>query len=246
MKIKTVKISPTVRNVLLASKIDGQRLTLQSQLDRGVYEEVAKAILAAGGRWSRKEQCHVFPNDVRQVMDITGDSVEVVNRQQTFQSFYTPVKIARQVMELADLFAGQKVLEPSAGSGRLLDELLLNGIFKSDIVAVEFDGTVAETLKQKGFNVLCADFLACGDLDWPEKFDRIVMNPPFTNGQDIKHIRHAMKFLGEDGRIVAICANGPKQHEEFDAVASQWIDLEPGAFSESGTNVNAAIVIFQL
>jgi len=37
------------------------------------------------------------------------------------------------------------------------------------------------------------------------------MNPPFENGADIKHIQHAMKMLKPGGRLVAICANGPRQ-----------------------------------
>ena len=50
-----------------------------------------------------------------------------------------------------------------------------------------------------------ADFLECnGDLG---TFDRIVMNPPFTNGDDIKHIMHALKMLKPGGRLVAICCH---------------------------------------
>jgi 16S rRNA G1207 methylase RsmC len=38
-----------------------------------------------------------------------------------------------------------------------------------------------------------ADFLECnGDLG---TFDRIIMNPPFANADDIKHIMHALKML---------------------------------------------------
>ena len=89
--------------------------------------------------------------------------------------------------------------------------------------------------------VVCGDFLAQnGNLG---KFDRIVMNPPFANGADIQHIRHALTFLNDGGKLVAICANGPRQREALEPIAETWIDLEPGAFKESGTNVNAAIVV---
>jgi hypothetical protein len=58
-----------------------------------------------------------------------------------------------------------------------------------------------------------ADFLECnGDLG---TFDRIVMNPPFANADGIKHIMHAMKMMKPGGRLVAICANGPRQHDKL-------------------------------
>ena len=67
---------------------------------------------------------------------------------------------------------------------------------------------------------------------------------PFENADDIKHIRHALGFLNPGGRLVAICANGPRQRADLMPDAAEWIDLEPGAFAESGTNVNAAICVF--
>ena len=53
----------------------------------------------------------------------------------------------------------------------------------------------ADAMRQRwnAVDVRCTDFLACnGDLG---KFDRILMNPPFADGADIKHIEHAIGFL---------------------------------------------------
>src|SRR5205085_10543186 len=74
-------------------------------------------------------------------------------------------------------------------------------------------------------------------------FDRIVMNPPFANGADILHIKHALKMLAPDGRLVALCANGPRLREQLMPLASEWIDLPEASFKEQGTNVNVALVI---
>jgi hypothetical protein len=41
------------------------------------------------------------------------------------------------------------------------------------------------------------------------------MNPPFANADDIKHIMHALKMLKPGGRLVAICANGPRQNDKL-------------------------------
>ena len=113
------------------------------------------------------------------------------------------------------------------------------------LVMVEINRQMAEALSDRFPNaeVHCADFLSLnGELG---KFDRIVMNPPFTHGEDIKHIEHARGMLNPDGRLVAICANGPRQRERLQPMALQWIDLPAGSFAEQGTNVNAAIVVIE-
>jgi hypothetical protein len=76
-------------------------------------------------------------------------------------------------------------------------------------------------------------------------FDRIVMNPPFQNGQDILHIKHAMAFLRPGGKLVALCANGPRQREQLQPLASHWEDLPAGSFATQGTNVNVALLVIE-
>lgn len=89
----------------------------------------------------------------------------------------------------------------------------------------------------------CADFLACnGDLG---TFDRVVMNPPFSNGQDVRHIQHAATFLRPGGVLVALCANGPRQREALQPLADYWEDLPPGTFKEAGTGVNVALLVIR-
>jgi 16S rRNA G1207 methylase RsmC len=153
--------------------------------------------------------------------------------------FPTPQSIAEQVADLADLMSGQKVLEPSAGTGALVEAAVRRGVFRSDVTAIEINRALADRLKAG--NVTCADFLSLnGELG---KFDRIVMNPPFDHGSDIAHIEHALTFLKEDGRLVAICAAGPRQREAFEG-RCEWIDLPDGSFKEQGTGVSTAIVVF--
>ena len=96
-------------------------------------------------------------------------------------------------------------------------------------------------------SVIEGDFLAQnGNLG---KFDRVVMNPPFQNGADIKHIQHALTFLKPGGRLVALCANGPRQRETLKPLAENsggwWEDLPAGSFKEQGTNVNTALLVIE-
>jgi len=241
MRIKTVALDDLTRNILLRSVINGCNLTLPEQLPREDYTRVAKAIEAAGGKWNRKARCHIFPHDVRETLNISDDTVEVINVQQTNQAFYTPYALAKKLVDLADVWGLHRVLEPSAGEGALIEAVIGKAI---RVQAVEIDPRLCKTIEARwpGLKTYCADFLTCRSC---HNFDRVIMNPPFSMGDDIKHIKHALTFLKPGGRLVSICANGPKQHQTFMPIADAWIDLEPGAFKESGTNVNTAIVVIQ-
>ena len=69
------------------------------------------------------------------------------------------------------------------------------------------------------------------------------MNPPFTKGQDIKHIIHAKTMLKAGGRIVAICADGPRQQEKLKPLADYWEPLEKNTFRSEGTGVNTVLMM---
>lgn len=167
--------------------------------------------------------------------------VQVVSAPQLFP---TPPDLARKLVALAGLWDGCSVLEPSAGTGNLLRAIYDTEATPGEVFAVEMSQGLADRL-ETGFPtvpVRCADFLMVS----PEAigtFDRVVMNPPFGGAQDIEHIRHALKFLKPGGMVVAICANGPRQREAFRDIAEHWEDLPAGSFKDSGTNVNAAIVV---
>jgi protein-L-isoaspartate O-methyltransferase len=185
------------------------------------------------------------PDEKEAAFDAMKDSlkarVKVVTAPQLFP---TPPQLADLVVGLAEVGVGEglRVLEPSAGTGNLIAAVRqFNAL--CPIVAVEHSVALADALRARysgSVDTRCADFLECGDLG---TFDRIVMNPPFANGADIKHIEHARKMLKPGGRLVAICANGPRQQEKLKPQVSQWVDLPPDVFAEQGTSVNTALVI---
>lgn len=156
--------------------------------------------------------------------------------------FPTPPDIAAQVVEAADLRPGDRVLEPSAGTGALLEAVERSGV-KCDLVAVEVNNALCRrlnTLPASG-RTIEADFLACnGELG---VFQRIIMNPPFDNGADIKHILHALHMLEPGGRLVALCANGPRQQDALRPLATRWEPLPAGSFKQSGTMVNVTLLV---
>jgi len=169
--------------------------------------------------------------------------VQVVTANQLFP---TPPELAKRLVDLADIQPGNRVLEPSAGTGNLLRAMPSY----CESVAVEIDPKLSTRLHafDEAYPHLvsvwvCKDFMECTG-EFLGTFDRIVMNPPFERGADIKHIKHAAGFLKPGGKLVAICAAGPRQRGELESLG-KWIDLPEGSFKEQGTNVNTAIVIIE-
>lgn len=163
------------------------------------------------------------------------------------QLFPTPRDLAEEAAELVDIQPGDDVLEPSAGTGMLLGamgcRMFGHSPERGSVTAVEIDYRLAGRLESEFplTKVISADFLEMnGSLGM---FDKILMNPPFENGADIKHIEHARKFLKPGGRLVAICANGPRQRERLQPIATEWCDLPAGTFKQAGTMVNAALIV---
>jgi hypothetical protein len=108
--------------------------------------------------------------------------------------------------------------------------------------AIEINRVLADRLTEEYplMTTLCADFLQFDRSKYP--VDRVIMNPPFINGADIKHIKHALTMLRPGGKLVAICAGGPRQVEQLKPLADTWEPLPAGTFEESGTGVNSVLL----
>jgi phospholipid N-methyltransferase len=170
-----------------------------------------------------------------------GIKVQAVN-----QLFPTPAHLAKVMVDLAKIEPGHTVLEPSAGTGAILDAIATKAP-GAKVFAVEINHGLCETLSQRTSapdgvcrDVLQGDFLECFGLGL---FDKILMNPPFENGTDIKHIQHAAKMLKPGGTLVAICANGPRQQAALKPMASNWSPLPAGTFKDAGTGVNTVLLV---
>ncbi|NLZ40869.1 MAG: hypothetical protein GX886_06390, partial [Comamonadaceae bacterium] len=87
-------------------------------------------------------------------------------------------------------------------------------------------------------------------------YDRIIMNPPFSDRRDAEHVRHAYTLLRPGGRIVAIMGEGvffgqDKRAQDFrdwlDSVGGTSEKLPEGSFMDPSlpvqTGVNARMVV---
>jgi phospholipid N-methyltransferase len=175
--------------------------------------------------------------------DLVGNKIEGF--------FPTPKDLADRVVRQADIKDGMRVLEPSAGSGALADAVTRAKGDKVELQTIEQQGKLADLLQAKGYKTRQDNFLDLQD----EEYDRIIMNPPFENGQDIDHVQHAYNRLAPGGKLVAIMSEGPffrgdKKASEF----RDWLNgrgasekLPEGSFknSDRSTGVSTRLVTIE-
>ena len=114
-----------VKQVFDRCTIDGNNVKLpDEQLERKLYQKVAKALQLIGGKWTGgKTQAFVFPHDPTELLGRVVAEGRV-NLKKEFQFFATPPKLADYLVELAELKLGQEILEPSAGQGAVVLAIL--------------------------------------------------------------------------------------------------------------------------
>jgi predicted RNA methylase len=248
-----VSISPEVQAVLERSVVEGNIVTLpEGQLDRALYASVDKVLKALGGKWDRRAGGHIFAAGVGgELADALGSGF-AVDQKKTAEQFFTPPAVAALMFERALLHSDAHVMEPSAGMGALLAEPLRLGCF---ITAVERDENLAIGLRgligrYHGCGVWHADFLAWEPVA-KAPIDRVLMNPPFSRGQDMAHVERAFSFLRPGGILVAVMSphwtfGTDRQSEAFRQFAAShvqhWEALPEASFRSSGTGVGTGLL----
>lgn len=255
----------TKEQVLQNCTVDGTIVKLPNvQLERKLYQEVAKSLELIGGKWKGgKVFGFVFPHDPTDLLQQIANG-EQRNLKKEFQFFATPADLAKELVELANIDNPDLlVLEPSGGQGAIIKEILNKepGLIVHTYELMEINRTFLSKIKD--CVILGDDFLdrnkrigqgthtsggSHGDL----KFDRIVANPPFSKNQDIDHIREMYFRLRKGGRLVSVSSkhwnhSENRKEKEF----KQWLkevkaeihEVEPGAFKESGTMIGTYIIV---
>ncbi|GGZ23497.1 lambda phage type II DNA modification methyltransferase [Streptomyces inusitatus] len=231
------------------TEIRGDQVKIPFELDRPVYEALNVVLKEMGGRWDGRKavRAHVFPHRIEEHFAQCIAAGEYPSRYEQGW-FPTPHALVMQVCDLAGIYAGMSVLEPSAGAGALTQEVAKRGGL---VDAYEVDERRADILREQGDcrRVFAGDFLAQDPMEYAEGFDRIVMNPPFSNGLD--HIQHAIGFMKDDGILVSVMSEGlmwrsDRKTSEFRAMVEEvGGEIEPlpaDSFAVSGTNVRTCLL----
>lgn len=174
------------------------------------------------------------PTEVIRYVAFVGILPEKVSHQ-----FYpSPEVISRVVDDLLEYEEGEEICEPSAGRGDLLKFINADA---SDITVVEISKLYCRLLKEKYSNVINADFLQWASL--APRFDRIVMNPPFSDGRAEAHLLAASRLIRK--RLVAVLPASLKGKKLLgEQFRETWFDNEYTNVFE-GTGVTVAIIVVE-
>ncbi len=159
--------------------------------------------------------------------------------------FPTPPKVLSEMMMYVTVGENDVLLEPSAGSGHIAEELRRE-FPENELRVIEWNYSLREILSGLGFNVVGDDFL-----EYNEEVDVIVMNPPFEKGADIDHVRHAFSLARK--QVVSVMSTGPFQRSDkkatefrnwFNDLGGLHSELPKGAFMDSdrATGVSTCII----
>jgi hypothetical protein len=125
---------------------------------------------------------------------------------------------------------GKIILEPSAGKGNIVDQLIAEGA--AEILACETLPDLRHILKNK-CRLVGLDFL---DLQSHQisHVDFIIMNPPFSKGAE--HIEHAFNIAPPGCQIIALC-NHETVKNSFTSTRKRLMSIisEHGSFTNLGS-----------
>ena len=151
--------------------------------------------------------------------------------QKAHQFYPTPERLARTAVDLADIGPDDTCREPSAGMGGLADLMP-----KDRTHCIEVSPLHCKVLESKGHNVTQADFLAWSG----DPVDRIVANPPFSEGRWQAHTQHAATMVKPGGRLVAILPASAKGKDLLPGFDCTWHGPYDNEFP--GTSVSVVIL----
>lgn len=162
-----------------------------------------------------------------------------------FQLFQTPPELAVRLVGSLDLHRNLRVLEPSAGLGRILDAIAKTSAW--DVTAVEMAAPCAAELfrqERPEVRLLQRDFLTCTVAELG-LFDAVAMNPPFHMRADIRHILHARQFLKPGGKLAALCFDTASRAKALRHLSATWEPLPAGLFAKEGTSVATVLLTME-
>ncbi len=155
------------------------------------------------------------------------------------QCFITPSEIATQIINYLEADNNMPTLEPSAGTGQIVQALLNSGHSSNSITAVEQSTEIwtffcermkAQNSMIKGEN--CCFLEYAKEVKKRVSFPRIVMNPPFSRGRTDQHIKAALTLLNpSDFTDAVLVALVPSNYTHPEAIELE--ELPAGTFSST-------------
>lgn len=232
MKTPTITIAPEVKEAILKATRGHDFLDFgkPGSMPAPLYKKVVQVLEQLGIKWDKKRQCHCSPGPISDILDAALSDGKVTDRKkldkETFQFFPTVPDVARRMAEAAwkayninaehpirTIDPGVRILEPSFGDGALVRAMALTAPVNPGLNFLGFE--IDERHQAAAGELILAfatesrfyvkDFLQTHP---DPSQDIVIMNPPFSKGRDIEHIRHALKWLRPGGVCVALSSAG--------------------------------------
>ena len=200
--------------------------------DKHVLAEVEEVMALLGGvKQSFKGSCWFeFDYPVAEIIKEIVCS-GCIPDQKSHQYYPTPEHIVRDAVALADIGPAHNCLEPSAGTGNIAD------FIDASLHCVEVSPLHCAVLREKGHEVIQEDFLQWSTGLPNLKFDRIIMNPPYSQGRWQAHIEHAATMLRTDGILVAILPSSAKGKDLLPGMSLTWSKVYENQFRGASVDV---------
>ena len=194
----------------------------------------------------------------------------IITSQESLGQYLTPYEICRLLTDLVRVQSGTKVFDPTCGTGRMAEFLPAECAF----TGIEIDNDAARIAKllYPQHNIECADIR--NNLSFREDFDLVMGNPPFGLWWEVdpeksnvasragkvlsqwKILELSMQSVKRGGIIGLVVPKNTFENDRAGDIraADFWtanclvramINLDRGAFAESGTTWPCSIIIIQ-
>lgn len=202
--------------------------------DKNTIAEATRIIESIGG--VKTGHYFAFEYEPREVLNEIAASGCVPDNV-AHQFYPTPASTASEAANLAEIGEEHRVLEPSAGNGDLAAYLP-----KAHTLCIEVSPLRCSVLTARGFNTMQADFLAYAE-STSERFDRIVANPPFSDGRWKAHTEAAAGLVAPGGRLVFVLPASARNAFTLPGFDCTWSRVFANEFADTGVSV--AILVAQ-
>jgi len=211
---------------------------LSSSMDKLVKKQVIEILELLGAKFTDNTYTFDYSNhdDVVDFVKVTG----CVFDYKSYQYYPTPDNVAQIAQEELQCTSDNSLLEPSAGQGNLV-----KGIEYKSLDLVEISNINSMILERTNFfstkTIHEMDFLKFAKNE-TRTFDRIIMNPPFSEGRVFSHIKNAFSLLNSGGRMVAIAPSSMIDKLSLDGATITY----SGPFGNQFDNTSVSVVVITI
>lgn len=264
MAARWYTITAPVRHVLTDQvAYDGPRVTITEQLGSTLWPKVKTVLEKSGAVYVTGSSSFDFEPDrnAQTIVSAALSTGRIMSAANADGYVPTPAALAAELVSMYGEVRSTpgrrlRVLEPSAGVGRFVRAIRAQlGAEWCEITAVEPDARRARQIPADDAVSVVVDTFEAYARGAADRFDVIVMNPPFViPGRPtmwVKHLRLAWELLAPGGRLVAILPASVLDEHRTGSVreAGDLVRMHGGgellgrdAFAESGFTVDTAVV----